>query len=240
VQSILQSPGFVPVAAVAVLSLLMALVLRSFTSGRRVVSRREAFSFSVVASLAIAMLAWWLGLRKPWPEAPPLESRSGSFITLPPSGRVFDETRTTFLQVGDRLPRLAGSGWLNGPAIPLQKPRAAVTVVDIWNELCPVCHEAAPGLKRVYEKYRDRDVQFVGITPRSRELAEEFLERHNIPWPNAYGVSHVGQSAPQVFVLDQQGQIIWWDERLRYQHLPKRLEAELDKVIETVLSGGRG
>ena len=144
---------------------------------------------------------------------------------------------TTFLQVGDRLPPLTGLGWFNGSIGSLQKPDARVTVVDVWNELCPVCHEAAPGLKRLYEKYSDRDIQFVGFTPRNREFAEMFLNRHAIPWPNAYGVDHIGQSAPQVFVLDQQGRIIWWDERLRYRHQPQQLEAELDKVIEEALSG---
>lgn len=241
--SLLQSPGFVPMAAVAALSLLIALVLRSFGSGRLAVGRWPALSFAVVTVLAMPSIAWWFGLRETWPETPPLEvlprlNDVKLHEVTPPSGRVPNETYASFLQVGDRFPPLGSCGWLNGSTESLQKLEAQVTVVDIWNELCPVCHEAAPGLKRVYEKYRDCDVQFVGLTPRSRELAEAFLKRHDISWPNAYLVDRLGQAAPQVFVLDHQGRIVWWDDRLRLMHLPERLEAELDKAIEKALSGG--
>ncbi|HEV3022492.1 MAG TPA: TlpA disulfide reductase family protein [Pirellulales bacterium] len=192
------------------------------------------------ATCTLLFAAWWFGLREPPPQLPdPADSRFFNFSfahIAPPGGLVPDEAGSKFLGVGDHLRSFSTQGWLNGPAVGPGESDAGVTVVDVWNELCPVCHEAAPGLVRLHEKWESRGVNFVGVTARNHDDAEAFIEQHHIAWPNGYGIYDLGDAAPQVFVVDRRGSIVWYDERLRYRHEPERLVRELDEAIERALA----
>ena len=199
----------------------------------------QSGSVVCVAVSATLFASWWFGLREPPPQLPdPGDSRFFNFAweIAPPSGFVPDETGSKWLGVGDHFPAFGARGWLNGPGLPPSESKAGLTVVDVWNELCPVCHEAAPGLVELREKWEGRGVNFVGFTARDREHAEAFVERHNIAWPNGYGIDDLHDSSPQVFIVDREGWIVWYDQRLRYRHEPERLIRELDEAIDHALA----
>ena len=50
------------------------------------------------------------------------------------------------LKIGEPLPPLAGSVWLNGNRPSLDDLRGKVIVVDSWFPSCPKCHTEAPKL----------------------------------------------------------------------------------------------
>ena len=113
-------------------------------------------------------------------------------------------------------------------------------MVDVWNEQCPVCHEAAPGLLAIHEKYAIRGVNFVGLTARSHDHAKAFVEQHGIDWPNGYAIQSLREAAPQVFIIDRDSRILWHDGRLRYLHQADRLIQELDAAVESALASAGG
>jgi thiol-disulfide isomerase/thioredoxin len=41
--------------------------------------------------------------------------------------------------------------------------RGKVVLVDIFGSWCPTCHDAAPGLVRLYRKYHARGLEIVGL-----------------------------------------------------------------------------
>jgi thiol-disulfide isomerase/thioredoxin len=41
--------------------------------------------------------------------------------------------------------------------------RGKVVVIDIFGTWCPTCHDAAPGLVRLYRKYHARGLEIVGL-----------------------------------------------------------------------------
>ncbi|HEV3006038.1 MAG TPA: redoxin family protein [Pirellulales bacterium] len=196
-------------------------------------------SLACFAVPSLLFTSWWLGLREPPPQLPnPDDSRFFNFarVIAPPSGFVPDETGSKWVAVGDPFPSFSPQGWLNGPAMPPGESKAGLTVVDVWNELCPVCHEAAPGLVHLREKWQERGVNFVGLTARNHDDAEAFVEQHEIAWPNGYGIGDLRDAAPQVFIVDRDGSVVWYDERLRYRHEPERLVRELDEAIGHALT----
>ena len=206
---------------------------------RQQISGRTAALCGAGATAAMLFCAWWFGLRNPPPSIDPdADALYADFADVtPPNDGARDESGTRLLAVGDRFPYLDAPGWLNGPPILPAASKSGITVIDVWNELCTVCHEAAPGLLRLYEKYAPRGVNFVGVTSRNQFHANNFVERQRITWPNGYGIQRLRSAAPQVFLVDRDGKIIWCDERLRHQHQAERFLRELDEAIDRALAG---
>ncbi len=94
--------------------------------------------------------------------------------------------------------------------------RGKILVVNFWASWCyPACYEEAPGLRRIWERYRDRGVVVIGVNIQDREEpAREFLRRFGHTFPNGpdltgrisidFGVYGV----PETFVVDRRGIIV--------------------------------
>ncbi|HEV3339135.1 MAG TPA: TlpA disulfide reductase family protein [Pirellulales bacterium] len=200
---------------------------------------RTAALAGVGVTAAMLFCAWWFGLREPPLVLDPSDDAEQFDFgeVTPPNDGVRDESGARLIAAGDPFPHLDPKGWLNGPRIlPAESP-SGITVIDVWNELCTVCHEAAPGLLRLHEKYAPRGVNFVGLTSRSKFHAESFVGQQHIKWPNGYGIQWLRSAAPQVFLVDREGKILWCDERLRHRHQADRFLRELDEAIDHALAG---
>src|SRR5215212_9795667 len=62
---------------------------------------------------------------------------------------------------------------LSGRAFRLSDLRGRVYVVNLWATWCGPCRMEIPGLNKVYEDYRARGVEFVGLTAEDPEEASE-------------------------------------------------------------------
>src|SRR5918998_6569352 len=62
---------------------------------------------------------------------------------------------------------------LSGRAFRLEDFRGRVYVVNLWATWCGPCRMEIPGLNKVYEDYRARGVEFVGLTAEDPEEASE-------------------------------------------------------------------
>jgi thiol-disulfide isomerase/thioredoxin len=63
-------------------------------------------------------------------------------------------------------------------------------IVDIFGTWCPNCHDEAPVLEKLYQKYRDQDLQIVGLayeytddTPRNLKQIEIYRAKFGITFP---------------------------------------------------------
>lgn len=81
---------------------------------------------------------------------------------------------------------------------------------------------------------------FLGLAECNRELCEDFVREHHIPWPNGYGASNTVVSLvfgnPTVVVIGRDGHVFWNDGRSRYEHHPERLPDALGRAIEAALT----
>ena len=109
-----------------------------------------------------------------------------------------------------------------GEAIRAEDLAGLVLVVDFWSTTCMPCVAELPEMRRIYETYRERGVQFLGVSldepeeAGGREALERFLETYDVPWPiyyqgngyesdfsRAWGVG----SIPEVLLVDRQGRL---------------------------------
>lgn len=131
-------------------------------------------------------------------------SGDGSVRTVPPGQR-------------DKPVQLRGTT-LQGTQFDLRDHRGEVVVVNVWGSWCPPCIREAPELQSVWERSKDRGVQFVGIDfqdNRAAALAHE--RRFGVTYPSLQDeagrllLSLRGtlppQAVPSTLVLDRRGRV---------------------------------
>ena len=128
---------------------------------------------------------------------------------------------------------------IKGNTVSLSDYRGKVVVVDFWATWCHECEDSSPELDRVYRKYRDRGVIFLGISldegGDAIEKVSNFVKKFNITFPilmgnrklaNAYYIKGI----PTTYVLDKDHNIA-----ARYEGAIAMLGALISKEIEKIL-----
>ena len=140
---------------------------------------------------------------------------------------------------------------LSGRAFRLSDLRGRVYVVNLWATWCPPCRMEIPGLNKVYEDYRARGVEFVGLTAEDpnedsekvREFVGELKMSYRIGWLDAdtgkslmaWNAARPGSavrySIPQTFVVAADGHVVL---RLRGYNLavPDMVRAGVRKALD--------
>ena len=141
---------------------------------------------------------------------------------------------------------------LSGRAFRLGDLRGRVYVINLWATWCGPCRMEIPGLNRVYEDYRARGVEFVGLTTenpeedaeRVREFVEEFGMTYRVAWGdretllklfawNAPQPQRPGRSTaiPQTFVIAADGHVVL---RVRGYNprVPEMIRAGVQKALD--------
>ena len=115
-----------------------------------------------------------------------------------------------------------------------------VLVVRFQASWCKTCAAQAAGVQRVYERYQDRDVEFLALHVEDTERdARRFLRAHRTTYPtaldpdvrvaNRFGFKH----APYTIVINKRGEIV---ARLE----ATANEAHLAAAIDSALNPPRG
>jgi peroxiredoxin len=143
------------------------------------------------------------------------------------------------LRPGETAPPITAAGWLNGEPPTAADVSGKVIVVDAWFAACPPCLRKAPELVELYQRFHDRGVVFIGLTPDSeRDLpnVRRFLEKTGIPWPNGYGAVKTlekfmtdGGYFPSTWVIGADGKVAWNEDS----------PGQLAEGIEQALSNAR-
>lgn len=117
---------------------------------------------------------------------------------------------------------------LSGRAFRLSDFRGRVYVVNLWATWCGPCRAEIPGLNRVYEDYRARGVEFVGLTAEDPEEESEKVSRFVAEFGMTYRVGWIDKETvlklatwnapqpqragyfaiPQTFVVGADGHVV--------------------------------
>jgi thiol-disulfide isomerase/thioredoxin len=115
----------------------------------------------------------------------------------------------------------------SGEPVDMSQLRGKVVVIDFWATWCGPCIAEMPHMKKLYAAYKDKGVEFIGVSldaPRNEEnperdglnLLRNWVKDNNVTWPQYYqGNGWQSEfssgwkinSIPAIFLVDQQGRL---------------------------------
>jgi thiol-disulfide isomerase/thioredoxin len=128
---------------------------------------------------------------------------------------------------------------LNGQTQSFGQWRGKVLIVNYWATWCHPCREEMPGFSRLQDKYRDKGVQFVGISIDTADKIIEFQKTTPVTYPlligdinvmeNSAKLGNTRQALPFTAVFDREG-------RLSATKLGRLSEPELERQLTELIS----
>lgn len=111
---------------------------------------------------------------------------------------------------------------ITGTKISMKDLKGQVVVLDFWATWCRPCVAEMPKMKKLYAKYHDEGVQFIGISldksedQGGLEALKKYVSEKEISWPqyylrkdgdikfsNSWGISGI----PSLFIIDKKGNL---------------------------------
>ena len=109
---------------------------------------------------------------------------------------------------------------MNGQNIDLESLKGKVVVMTFWSTRCIICVSEIPGLNRLSESYKGKDVVFLGLSTEDPNRIENFLKSKPFNFnilPSSFGVllkyadkdgqGRINMPFPSYYVINQDGQI---------------------------------
>lgn len=144
---------------------------------------------------------------------------------------------------------LAFTDAISGKPVSMETLKGKVVVVDFWATWCGPCVAEMPNMKKLYAQYKDKGVEFVGVSLDQPESAgglkklKEFVAKNEIGWPQyfqgngwesefskGWGIN----SIPAVFVVDADGKLYSIEARGKLEKLiPELLEKKGKKEVSS-------
>ncbi|TVY08322.1 TlpA family protein disulfide reductase [Paenibacillus cremeus] len=142
----------------------------------------------------------------------------------------------TELKLGQAIPPFKLKA-LDGAEYEVGGPRERPLMINFWASWCGPCHEEAPDLKQVYERYKGQfDLYAVNVTKGDGlKEAQSFARQYDYPFPVLLDTSGAAASAyrilfvPTSFLIDKKGNLKEVIHVLPRDELEKRIKQLIEE-----------
>ncbi len=152
-------------------------------------------------------------------------------LLLPLLGRADEESKVKTLKKGDSCPRFVFKD-TKEHEMSLEQFKGKYVVLDIWASWCHPCKREFPSLKKLEEKYKGKNIVFVGLSCDQSEWRwknELGFQRDMVMyqwWIMRDDFTRAFQIAaiPRLILLDKKGRVL-------HLALPKPSDEKFEKIL---------
>ncbi len=128
----------------------------------------------------------------------------------------FDKELGGTLRIGAEAPAFNVTDFKGNP-VDLSKYKGNIVVLDFWATWCEPCIQEFPNVKKMYGKFKDKGIQFIGISlDEDIEDLRGFVKQEDVEWPQIFDgkrwkgaiplLYHI-QIIPTMVVLDRESKV---------------------------------
>lgn len=137
--------------------------------------------------------------------------------------RTEEQQSTTQQNVGIEVGNVAPNFTMNnveGKPVSLSQFKGKTVVIDFWATWCPPCRRSIPYVKEAYEKFKNNNVEFIGISLDKQDGLDgwrEYIKENQMNWvqvadgkfwDNDVAVRYGIESIPSMWVINREGMIV--------------------------------
>lgn len=122
------------------------------------------------------------------------------------------------LHAGAPVPDLSAIA-LNGDTISLHSLRGEVVLLNLWATWCAPCRQETPYLQAMYEEYRERGFEIVGVSmdnPGAINAIESFVAEYDVTYTILHDPRQKAMTSfraiglPATFLINRDGTLRWF------------------------------
>lgn len=109
---------------------------------------------------------------------------------------------------------------MSGKTVELNGLKGKVVVITFWTTRCAICHSEIPKLNQLAERFKGKNVVFLGLTTENETKIETYIKKNPFNFeivPNSFGIllkyaekdgrGNISLGYPAHFVINQAGEI---------------------------------
>jgi peroxiredoxin len=130
-----------------------------------------------------------------------------------------------------------------GDSVSLEALRGKPVLLNVWATWCRPCRDEIPELQRLYERYRDRGLEVIGVSVDAAgddAAIRDFMRRYGMTYPvwrdpgEGVSATFLILGVPATFLVDRGGVLRW-----KKTGPIEKGDASLTAAIEQALARGR-